>query len=53
MGLDIGTTTSKALIRPLGDVLVVMPPLAITADELAWMVDAIESCIEAELGPSP
>ncbi|WP_435021941.1 adenosylmethionine--8-amino-7-oxononanoate transaminase [Tundrisphaera sp. TA3] len=39
------------LIRPLGDVLVIMPPLAITADELSWMVDTMETCIVAELGP--
>ncbi len=30
------------LLRPLGDVLVVMPPLSITIDELDRIVDAIE-----------
>lgn len=32
------------LVRPLGDVLVIMPPLSITADELEWMVDVMERC---------
>ena len=29
------------LIRPLGDVLVLMPPLSVTSDELSLMVDAV------------
>ena len=33
------------LLRPLGDVLVVMPPLAITEAQLAEMLDALETCI--------
>ena len=32
---------SGLLIRPLGDVIVIMPPLAITADELDWMIDVV------------
>ncbi len=32
------------LIRPLGDVLVVMPPLAISAEQLDWMVDVMIRC---------
>ena len=32
------------LIRPLGDVLVIMPPLAITAEQLDWMVDVMIRC---------
>jgi len=33
------------LIRPLGDVLVVMPPLAITGAQLAGMLDVMGRCI--------
>jgi adenosylmethionine-8-amino-7-oxononanoate aminotransferase len=33
------------LIRPLGDVLVIMPPLSITIEQLDWMVDVIAECI--------
>jgi len=38
------------LIRPLGDVIVIMPPLSITLDQLDTMMDAIEASIEAILG---
>ena len=30
------------LLRPLGDVVVVMPPLTVTADEIDRIVDALE-----------
>lgn len=40
---------SGLLIRPLGDVIVLMPPLAITAEEIGWMVDVVEASIEAVL----
>ena len=33
------------LIRPLGDVLVIMPPLAITEEQLGWMLDVMARCI--------
>ncbi len=35
---------SGLLIRPLGDVLVIMPPLAITSEQLDWMVDVMIRC---------
>ena len=38
------------LIRPLGDVLVVMPPLAITLGELSGMLDVMETCIREVAG---
>ena len=38
------------LIRPLGDVIVIMPPLMITIEELDTMMDAIEASIAAILG---
>ncbi|MFO0909890.1 MAG: adenosylmethionine--8-amino-7-oxononanoate transaminase [Isosphaeraceae bacterium] len=34
------------LIRPLGDVLVVMPPLAISLTELDWMIDVMIECTQ-------
>lgn len=37
---------SGLLIRPLGDVIVVLPPLAITEDRLGWMLDVIARCIQ-------
>jgi adenosylmethionine-8-amino-7-oxononanoate aminotransferase len=33
------------LIRPLGNVLVLMPPLSISLDELEWMLDVIRDTI--------
>ena len=38
------------LLRPLGDVLVLMPPLAITPDEITTLVRALDAAIVAELG---
>ena len=40
------------LIRPLGDVIVVMPPLSTTVDELDAMLDAIVLSIQATLASS-
>jgi adenosylmethionine-8-amino-7-oxononanoate aminotransferase len=37
------------LLRPLGDVVVLMPPLTITADEVLRMVDALDAGLD-ELG---
>ena len=34
------------LLRPLGDVVVVMPPLTITADEIDRIVDALDEAID-------
>jgi adenosylmethionine-8-amino-7-oxononanoate aminotransferase len=34
------------LLRPLGDVVVVMPPLTITSPELLRIVDALEGAID-------
>jgi adenosylmethionine-8-amino-7-oxononanoate aminotransferase len=35
---------SGLLIRPLGDVLVVMPPLSIELPQLDWMLDVVMEC---------
>jgi adenosylmethionine-8-amino-7-oxononanoate aminotransferase len=51
-GLRWGRRVSAAcvrggvLIRPLGDVIVLMPPLTITADEIERIVDTVAAAIE-------
>lgn len=35
-------------LRPLGDTLVIMPPLSISRDELDWMMDVMIRCIHLE-----
>jgi adenosylmethionine-8-amino-7-oxononanoate aminotransferase len=42
-----------AIIRPLGDVVVLMPPLAISEDELEKLVDITAASIEAATSDSP
>ncbi|MCP4712495.1 MAG: adenosylmethionine--8-amino-7-oxononanoate transaminase [Planctomycetes bacterium] len=37
------------MIRPLGDVLVIMPPLAIGMDVLAEMLEVVKDCVGKEL----
>lgn len=39
-----------AIIRPLGDVIVLMPPLAISADELGRLLAAVEDSIDEVAG---
>jgi adenosylmethionine-8-amino-7-oxononanoate aminotransferase len=41
-------TRAGVLLRPLGDVVVLMPPLTIGDDELATIVDTLRQAIEAE-----
>jgi adenosylmethionine-8-amino-7-oxononanoate aminotransferase len=38
------------LIRPLGDVIVLMPPLSITVEEIVEMVEVVETSIKQVLG---
>jgi adenosylmethionine-8-amino-7-oxononanoate aminotransferase len=40
------------LLRPLGDVLVLMPPLSLTAHEAEQLTRAVEASIRAVLGPA-
>jgi adenosylmethionine-8-amino-7-oxononanoate aminotransferase len=40
------TTRRGVLLRPLGDVVVFMPPLTITSDEIHRIVDALAAAIE-------
>lgn len=39
------------VIRPLGDTIVVMPALAMTADELRFLIDVLDRCIREVTGP--
>ena len=40
------TVDRGVLLRPLGDVVVLMPPLSITADEIDRIVDALAGAID-------
>jgi adenosylmethionine---8-amino-7-oxononanoate aminotransferase len=40
----------SVIIRPLGDVIVLMPPLSIGDEELASLVDVVRDCIDAVAG---
>jgi len=41
-----GAVARGVLLRPLGDVVVLMPPLTTTADEIVRLVDALEGSLE-------
>ena len=41
-----GAVRRGVLLRPLGDVVVLMPPLTSTADELDRVVDVLAECID-------
>ena len=41
-----GAVSRGVLLRPLGDVVVLMPPLTITADEVVRMVDALSGALD-------
>jgi adenosylmethionine---8-amino-7-oxononanoate aminotransferase len=43
---------SGLLIRPLGDVLVIMPPLAIHLEQLDEMLDVMIECVREVTGGS-
>jgi adenosylmethionine-8-amino-7-oxononanoate aminotransferase len=34
------------MIRPLGDVIILMPPLTIAQDELTTLLDVVSECIQ-------
>jgi adenosylmethionine---8-amino-7-oxononanoate aminotransferase len=38
------------MIRPLGDVIVLMPPLSITDAELSTLLDVVYDCIDTVTG---
>jgi adenosylmethionine-8-amino-7-oxononanoate aminotransferase len=40
----------SVMIRPLGDVIVIMPPLSITDGELATLLDVLYDCIVTVTG---
>jgi adenosylmethionine-8-amino-7-oxononanoate aminotransferase len=33
------------MVRPLGDVIILMPPLSITDEELATLLDVVYDCV--------
>jgi adenosylmethionine-8-amino-7-oxononanoate aminotransferase len=41
-----GAVARGVLLRPLGDVVVVMPPLTITDDEIVRVVDALVDALD-------
>jgi len=47
-----GAVSRGVLLRPLGDVVVLMPPLTITADEVVRMVDALDGALDDVTGAS-
>jgi len=38
------------LLRPLGDVVVIMPPLTITPDEIERVIDALAAAVTEVVG---
>ncbi|MBI1725443.1 MAG: aminotransferase class III-fold pyridoxal phosphate-dependent enzyme, partial [Candidatus Tectomicrobia bacterium] len=52
MGRRVGLAARKRglAIRPLGDVVVLMPPYCVTEDEIAWMVGVVRESIEEAAG---
>ncbi|HEX4174797.1 MAG TPA: adenosylmethionine--8-amino-7-oxononanoate transaminase [Acidimicrobiales bacterium] len=47
-----GAVERGVLLRPLGDVVVLMPPLTITEDEVVRIVDALAEALDEVTGPS-
>jgi adenosylmethionine-8-amino-7-oxononanoate aminotransferase len=41
-----GAVSRGVLLRPLGDVVVLMPPLTITEAEVVRMVDALDGALD-------
>jgi adenosylmethionine-8-amino-7-oxononanoate aminotransferase len=46
-----GAVDRGVLLRPLGDVVVIMPPLTTTEDEIVRIVDALEDSVREVTGP--
>jgi adenosylmethionine-8-amino-7-oxononanoate aminotransferase len=40
----------NVLIRPLGDIIILMPPLTITDPELSALLDVVHDCISTVTG---
>ncbi len=45
-----GAVARGVLLRPLGDVVVIMPPLTTTAEEIERIVDALEAALNEVSG---
>jgi adenosylmethionine-8-amino-7-oxononanoate aminotransferase len=50
--VSAAATERGVLLRPLGDVVVVMPPLTVTSREVHQIVDALADAIDEVTGPS-
>jgi adenosylmethionine-8-amino-7-oxononanoate aminotransferase len=48
-----GAVDRGVLLRPLGDVVVIMPPLTITAEEIVRIVDAVDGGLDDLAAPAP
>jgi adenosylmethionine-8-amino-7-oxononanoate aminotransferase len=48
-----GAVDRGVFLRPLGDVVVIMPPLTITAEEIVRIVDAVDGGLDDLAGPAP
>jgi adenosylmethionine-8-amino-7-oxononanoate aminotransferase len=48
-----GAVQRGVLLRPLGDVVVIMPPLTISSDELVRIVDALAESLDEVCGAQP
>ena len=44
-----GAVERGVLLRPLGDVVVLMPPLSVTAEEIETIVDVLEQSLDEVL----
>jgi adenosylmethionine-8-amino-7-oxononanoate aminotransferase len=51
--VSAGCVDRGVLIRPLGDVVVLMPPLTTTPEEIDRIVDAVVGSIADLVGPGP
>jgi adenosylmethionine-8-amino-7-oxononanoate aminotransferase len=47
-----GAVERGVLLRPLGDVVVIMPPLTVTVPEIERIVDALDAALGEVLGES-
>jgi len=44
------STNRSVWVRPLGDVVILMPPLSIAADEIVFLTSTVTDAVHAVLG---
>ena len=49
--MSAAATTRGVLLRPLGDVVVLMPPLTVTSEEIHRIVDTLAIAIDEVAAP--